>query len=105
MVGFDLGPAVTPSLIAAQSSVQWNERGVVTGVNLFARSIGSTVGVAVFVAPANGVITGGGERDPGTMDLASGLVFSAVAVCAGLTLPAAAALPRARVADTEDAWT
>jgi EmrB/QacA subfamily drug resistance transporter len=103
LVGLGLGLAVTPSLIAAQSSVQWNERGVVTGVNLFARAIGSAVGVAVFGAIANGVIarSGAGERDPGTIALASGIVFAAVAVCAALTLAAAAAMPKAMVADTE----
>ena len=39
--------------IAAQSSVGWEQRGVVTGANLFARSVGSAVGVAVFGAIAN----------------------------------------------------
>lgn len=103
VVGLGLGLAVTPSLIAAQSSVQWNERGVVTGVNLFARAIGSAVGVAVFGAIANGVITraGAGERDPGTIALASGIVFAAVCVCAVLTLAAAALMPRAMVHDVE----
>lgn len=103
LVGLGLGLAVTPSLIAAQSSVQWNERGVVTGVNLFARAVGSAVGVAIFGAIANGVIAQAhdGEKDPGTIALASGIVFAAVAVCALLTLVAAAAMPQAMVADTE----
>lgn len=102
-VGLGLGLAVTPSMIAAQSSVQWNERGVVTGANLFARAIGSAVGVAVFGAIANAVIghTQLAEKDPGTITLASGMVFAAVAACALLTLAAAASMPAARVADTE----
>jgi MFS family permease len=50
IVGLGLGLVATPTLIAAQSSVGWNERGVVTGTNLFARSIGSALGVAVFGA-------------------------------------------------------
>jgi hypothetical protein len=42
--------------VAAQSSVEWQTRGVVTGANMFARSVGSAVGVAVFGAVANGVV-------------------------------------------------
>ena len=52
-VGLGMGLSAVPSLIAAQASVPWHERGVVTGRNLFARSIGSAVGVAVFGAVAN----------------------------------------------------
>ena len=44
-----------PSLIADQSPVAWDERGVVTGTNLFARSIGSADGVAIFGALANAI--------------------------------------------------
>ena len=36
-----------------QSVVGWDRRGVVTGTNMFFRSIGSAVGVAVFGAIAN----------------------------------------------------
>ena len=38
VVGFGLGWVAAPSLIAAQASVDWDERGVVTGINVFARS-------------------------------------------------------------------
>jgi hypothetical protein len=44
---------VSPTLIAAQSSVEWERRGVVTGTNVFARSMGSALGIAVFGAIAN----------------------------------------------------
>ncbi|MBN9325908.1 MAG: MFS transporter, partial [Cellulomonas sp.] len=47
VVGLGLGLVAAPSLIAAQSSVGWGERAVVTGANMFARSMGSAVGVAV----------------------------------------------------------
>src|SRR3954470_2498646 len=53
IVGFGMGWVTAPTLVAAQSSVDWNERGVVTSTNLFARSIGSAVGVAVFGAVVN----------------------------------------------------
>ena len=47
------GFVASPTLVAAQSSVGWERRGVVTGTNMFARSVGSAVGVAVFGAIAN----------------------------------------------------
>ncbi|MEJ3403602.1 MFS transporter [Rathayibacter sp. YIM 133350] len=102
VIGFGLGWVAAPSLIAAQSSVDWGERGVVTGMNAFARSAGSAVGVAVFGAIANGIIASGkGPHDPATVEAASGAVFIAVAVTAVLTLIAAAAMPASRVEDVE----
>jgi EmrB/QacA subfamily drug resistance transporter len=103
VVGLGLGLVATPSLIAAQSSVPWNERGVVTGTNLFSRSIGSAVGVAIFGAIANGIFarSARGEEDPAILTDASGAVFAAVLVCAALTVVAALAMPRARVEDVE----
>ncbi len=103
VVGLGLGLVATPTLIAAQSSVGWSERGVVTGTNLFARSIGSSVGVAIFGAIANAIIAGapGGVHDPSTVEAASGAVFLAVAVCAVLTIVAGLAMPKARVEDVE----
>ncbi|WAH97156.1 MFS transporter [Arthrobacter sp. MMS18-M83] len=93
--GLGLGLLATPSLIAAQSSVDWSERGVVTGTNLFARSIGSSLGVAVFGAVANAIYAGspGGEKNPQTIVYASAAVFLAVLVCAALTVAAVLAMP------------
>ncbi len=103
VVGLGMGLIATPTLIAAQSSVAWNERGVVTGTNMFARSIGSSVGVAVFGAIANSIIASspGGERDPATVQAAATAVFVAVAVAAVLTIVAGLAMPRLRVHDIE----
>ncbi|WP_374945975.1 MFS transporter [Agreia sp.] len=103
VVGLGLGLVATPSLIAAQSSVAWNERGVVTGTNLFARSIGSAVGVAVFGAIANSIFVAGstGAGDPTVLTHASGAVFASVLVCAVVTVAAGLAMPRARVEDVE----
>ena len=56
VIGLGMGLTATPTLIAAQSTVEWNQRGVVTGNNLFSRSLGSALGVAVFGALANAVI-------------------------------------------------
>ena len=53
MIGIGMGLTASPTLIAAQSSVGWDQRGMVTGTNLFARSMGSALGIAVFGAIAN----------------------------------------------------
>jgi EmrB/QacA subfamily drug resistance transporter len=53
LVGVGLGYTASPTLVAVQSVVGWERRGVVTATNMFARSIGSAVGVAVFGAIAN----------------------------------------------------
>ena len=56
VMGLGFGFVASPSVIAAQSTVTWQHRGVVTGANMFARSIGSALGVAAFGAIANGVV-------------------------------------------------
>jgi EmrB/QacA subfamily drug resistance transporter len=96
VVGLGLGLVATPALIAAQSSVEWNERGVVTGANLFSRSVGSAVGVAIFGAVANAIFAASGRSglDPATVESASSAVFLAVVITASLTVVAAAAMPR-----------
>ena len=97
VIGFGLGWTAAPTTIAAQSSVGWEERGVVTGVNVFARSAGSAVGVAIFGAIANNVIaSGAGEHDYDTIVSATTWVFVAVAVTAVLMLLAAVAMPKDR---------
>ncbi|GAA2337849.1 MDR family MFS transporter [Dactylosporangium salmoneum] len=53
VIGAGLGLASAPTLVAVQSVVGWDRRGVVTGTNMFCRSIGSAVGAAVFGAIAN----------------------------------------------------
>jgi MFS family permease len=96
VVGWGFGWSVSPSLVAAQSSVEWNERGVVTGVQAFGRSLGSAVGAAVLGAVANGVIAldGGSGTDPRTVTVASTWVFVVVAVFVVLTIATALAMPR-----------
>ncbi|MDH2413094.1 MDR family MFS transporter [Nocardioides sp. CER19] len=56
VMGLGFGLTVSPGVIAAQSSVDWRSRGVATGANMFARSVGSAVGVAVFGAVANAYV-------------------------------------------------
>ncbi|GLI26316.1 MFS transporter [Agromyces rhizosphaerae] len=103
VVGLGMGLVATPTLIAAQSSVPWNERGVVTGTNMFTRSIGSAIGAAVFGAVGNGIIarSGLGSESPEAIQQAASAVFLAVMVAAVLSLLVAIAMPQARVDDVE----
>jgi MFS family permease len=57
VIGAGLGLASTPVLVAVQSVDGWDRRGVVTGTNMFFRSIGSAIGAAVFGAIANSELT------------------------------------------------
>ena len=56
VMGLGFGYVASPAIVAAQSSVGWDRRGVATGATLFARSVGSAVGVAAFGAIANTVV-------------------------------------------------
>jgi MFS family permease len=53
LLGLGMGWIAAPALVVAQSSVDWGQRGVATATNMFARSVGSAVGVAVFGAMVN----------------------------------------------------
>ena len=61
VIGLGLGLIASPTLVAAQSVVTWEQRGVVTGTNMFARSMGSAVGTAIFGAVANASLGGHGS--------------------------------------------
>ncbi|MDQ1578919.1 MAG: hypothetical protein QOE21_1606 [Microbacteriaceae bacterium] len=98
VIGVGLGLVAPPSLIAAQSSVEWNERGVVTGTNMFARSMGSAVGVAIFGAVANAILgsSAAAHNSPHAVEGATLSVFIAVVIAAAATGVAALAMPRDR---------
>ncbi|MBC7290728.1 MAG: MFS transporter [Actinotalea sp.] len=94
-MGLGLGLIASPSLIAAQSSVDWGERGVVTGANMFARAIGSAVGVALLGALVNGLMRGqDAVSDPDRFGDAATAVFTTVAAVSALLVVAALAMPR-----------
>lgn len=94
IIGFGLGWTAAPSLIAAQASVDWNERGLVTGSNVLARSVGSAVGVAIYGAIANNLLAArGGVEDPSAVVFSFGWVFIAVAASAALMMVAASRMP------------
>ena len=54
VLGVGLGFVSVSTVVAVQSVVDWGRRGVVTGSNMFIRTLGSAVGVAVFGSIANG---------------------------------------------------
>lgn len=56
VVGIGMGLSNAPVVVAVQSVVGWDRRGVVTGTNMFSRSMGSAVGVAVLGAIANATL-------------------------------------------------
>jgi len=103
VLGLGMGLSASPTLIAAQSAVDWERRGVVTGTNLFARSMGSAIGIAVFGALANATLSqrlGGhtsataAEIPVAALDPALHRVFLASAVVAVLLAAAVLAMPR-----------
>jgi MFS family permease len=53
VLGIGMGFASVSTVVAVQSVVGWNRRGVVTGSNMFIRTLGSAVGIAVFGSIAN----------------------------------------------------
>lgn len=96
VIGGGMGLLAVPTLIAAQASVGWNERGIVTGTNMFARSLGSAVGVAIFGAIANSIFGSGdvASLGPALIEAGSAAVFLGVLVAAVATAVAVVAMPR-----------
>ncbi len=105
VVGLGMGWIASPTLIAAQSAAEWQVRGVVTGTNIFARSMGSAVGIAVFGAVANAALAGSADAgghgsvsidgvDPAVLFEALHRVFLGSAVVALVMLLGIALMPR-----------
>ena len=92
VIGLGMGLTAAPTLIAAQSSVGWAERGVVTANNIFLRSLGSSLGVAVFGAIANAAI-GPGPVTAGHLTTAVHRIFIGIVVVAVLMVALAALMP------------
>ncbi|WP_181696384.1 MDR family MFS transporter [Nocardia sp. GTS18] len=92
VVGAGMGLVATPTLIAAQTGAAWSERGVVTSAALFARSLGSAVGVAVFGAIVNARIAG--STAPEKLAGAIHLVFVAIAAMTVVMVVACVFMPR-----------
>lgn len=94
VVGLGMGLVASPTLVAVQSSVEWGRRGVVTGTNMFSRSIGSALGVAVFGAIANATLNAE-KGDPSATAITTashhvflgGAILSVVLVAGILVMP------------------
>jgi EmrB/QacA subfamily drug resistance transporter len=100
LIGLGLGFASAPTIVAAQMAVGWHERGVVTGTNMFFRSAGSAVGVAVFGAVVNATVGGSGMEDgqvsPSALTDGVHNVFLALTGLAAVMLAATLLMPRHR---------
>jgi EmrB/QacA subfamily drug resistance transporter len=98
VIGLGMGFTAAPTLIAVQSAVGWQRRGVVTGANMFFRSMGSAVGVAVFGAIANATLghstITGGRAPAGPLTTAVHAVFVATLVLAALMLLVVVLMPK-----------
>jgi MFS family permease len=66
--GFGMGFVSTPSTVLVQSVVGWEMRGVANASNVLMRSLGQTIGVAVFGTIFNSYVTTGGK-----IELAAGM--------------------------------
>ena len=56
VIGLGMGFTSSPMIVAVQSVVGWERRGVVTGTNMFCRAIGSALGAALFGAIADAAL-------------------------------------------------
>ncbi|MGL5929497.1 MAG: MDR family MFS transporter [Dermatophilaceae bacterium] len=102
VMGLGFGWVASPAVVAAQGSVEWARRGVATGATVFARSLGSAVGVAAFGAVVNAAVrdrlgTQPSDLDslpPDILDPALQLVFAGAAVVAVALVAGALLMPR-----------
>jgi EmrB/QacA subfamily drug resistance transporter len=109
VMGVGFGYVASPAVVAAQTAVDWSSRGVATGTNMFARSVGSAVGVAIFGAVVNGMVSDrvGPHVDvqhlsAGVLEPAIHAVFVVSLVITVALLVVAAWMP-ARVAEAREA--
>jgi MFS family permease len=106
VMGVGMGYVASPSVVAAQTAVTWSSRGVATGANMFARSVGSAVGVAIFGAIANAVIAArGGDASRAAVQAGSTAVFLAVLVAAVVSIAAGLLMPHTRAEDVSHGGT
>jgi EmrB/QacA subfamily drug resistance transporter len=68
VIGLGMGLVGSPILVAVQSVVGWDRRGVVTGTNMFCRSMGSALGGAAFGAIANSTLAQRYDHPPSGLD-------------------------------------
>jgi EmrB/QacA subfamily drug resistance transporter len=109
VMGIGFGYVASPAVVAAQTAVDWTNRGVATGTNMFARSIGSAVGVAVFGAVVNSAVSSRLDgRTPDIESVSGGILEPAihlvfvVTIGVAVVLLAVATLMPTRVHPPED---
>ena len=93
VLGVGLGFISVSTVVAVQSTVGWGKRGVVTGTNMFIRTLGSAVGVAVFGSIANGRLAHRSHTAPAIFHAVHG-VFWALVVAALLGVVGLVLFPR-----------
>jgi EmrB/QacA subfamily drug resistance transporter len=93
VLGVGLGFISVSTVVAVQSTVGWGKRGVVTGTNMFIRTLGSAVGVAVFGSIANGRLAHRRHTAPAIFHAVHG-VFWALVVAALLGVVGLVLVPR-----------
>ena len=84
VLGAGFGLLSTPLLVGVQSGVDWKDRGVVTGANIFSRYLGQSFGAAIFGAIFNSTVAAQLAEAP--MALRADLPRDISAVVSGLHL-------------------
>jgi EmrB/QacA subfamily drug resistance transporter len=79
VLGVGLGLISVSTVVAVQSTVGWGRRGVVTGTNMFIRTLGSAVGVAVFGSIANARLAHRAHTAPAIFHAVHGVFWALVA--------------------------
>jgi MFS family permease len=93
VLGVGLGFTSVSTIVAVQSVVGWDRRGVVTGSNMFIRTLGSAVGIAVFGSIVNGRLAHRRHTPAAIYHAVHGVFWALVAV-AILGVAAQSLLPR-----------
>ncbi|MDY0343940.1 MAG: MFS transporter, partial [Lentimicrobium sp.] len=64
MLGAGFGLISTSMMVGVQSTVVWEQRGLVTGTNMFSRYFGQSIGAAIYAAVFNAVLSSKLEHAP-----------------------------------------
>lgn len=69
LMGAGFGLISTPILVGIQNMVYWDQRGVVTGLNVFCRNLGQSLGAAIFGAIFNNSFNYQMKKAPGNLKI------------------------------------
>ncbi|MFC6080336.1 MDR family MFS transporter [Sphaerisporangium aureirubrum] len=89
VVGVGLGLSSSPTIVALQSSVGWDRRGVVTATHMFCRSLGSAVGAAAMGAISNATLSDRFAHPPAALTGKLPTTLDATSLVLGAQGPAA----------------